>query len=283
MEIIRSGLALGAEIRGIDLNQNLSQNEINVINKAWDENLVLVFKNQNLNDPMLIEFSKYFGNLDLPAPNPFGINFSPKYPEINVISNVKKGGKPTGILGDGEATWHADMTYQDIPPKAGILYSLEVPKDQGDTHFANMIAAYKDMPAELKEKIADKILIHDSAHNSAGQLRKGCQEVADPSQTPGAKHPMVFTDPNTNKKALFIGRRPHAYIVGLNINESEKLLDQVWKHATQKKYTWTQRWKANELLMWKNLFVLHKRDSFDPNTRRIMHRTQVTGEIKISA
>ena len=94
---------------------------------------------------------------------------------------------------------------------------------------------------------------------------------------------MVFTDPNTNKKTLFIGRRPHAYIVGLNIDESEKLLDQVWKHATQAKYTWTQRLKANELLMWKNLFVLHKRDAFDPNTRRIMHRTQVTGEIKISA
>ena len=71
--------------------------------------------------------------------------------------------------------------------------------------------------------LRDKILIHDAAHNSAGQLRKGYQEVSDPSKTPGARHPIVFTDPNTNKKALFIGRRPHAYIVGLNIVESEKL------------------------------------------------------------
>ena len=136
MEVIRSGKALGAEIKGIDLSQNLSQDEIDGIKKAWDENLVLTFKNQNLDDPRLIEFSKYFGNLDLPAPNPFGINFSPKYPEINVISNVKKEGKPTGILGDGEATWHSDMTYQDVPPKAGILYSCLLypspsPRDRG--------------------------------------------------------------------------------------------------------------------------------------------------------
>lgn len=94
---------------------------------------------------------------------------------------------------------------------------------------------------------------------------------------------MVFKDPNTGKKTLFIGRRPYAYIVGLDLKDSEKLLDEVWSHATQKKYTWTQRWNANELLMWKNLFVLHKRDAFDPNTRRVMHRTQVTGETKISA
>ena len=221
--------------------------------------------------------------MDLPAPNPYGIKFSKDYPEINVISNVKKEGKPTGILGDGEATWHSDMTYQDIPPKAGILYSLEVPENQGDTHFANMVAAYEDMPNELKQKIEGKILIHDAAHNSAGQLRKGFEEVSDPSKTPGAKHPIVFKDPNTNKKSLFLGRRPHAYIVGMKVEESERLLDQIWSHATNDKYTWTQKWKANEVLMWKNLFVLHKRDSFDPNTRRVMHRTQVTGDIRISA
>ncbi len=283
MKILKSGLTLGAEIIGVDLGNELEQEKISEINKAWDENLVLVFKNQNLTDPDLIKFSKNFGELDLPAPNPYGIKFSKDHPEINVISNVKKEGKPTGILGDGEATWHSDMTYQDIPPKAGILYSLEVPENQGDTHFANMIAAYEDMPNELKQKIEGKILIHDAAHNSAGQLRKGFEEVSDPSKTLGAKHPIVFKDPNTNKKSLFLGRRPHAYIVGMKVEESERLLDQIWSHATNDKYTWTQKWKANEVLMWKNLFVLHKRDSFDPNTRRIMHRTQVTGDIRISA
>ena len=283
MEIVKSGLSLGAEVKDLDLKKDLSNIDIKNINEAWDENLVLFFKNQNLSDPDLIKFSKNFGNLDLPNTNPYGINFSPEYPEINVISNVKKNGKPTGILGDGEATWHADMTYRDIPPKAAILYSLEVPKDQGDTHFANMIAAYEDMPQNLKQKIENKTLIHDSSHNSAGQLRKGFEEISDPSQTPGAKHPIVFKDPDTGKKSLFIGRRPYAYILGMKVSDSEKLLDEIWAHATQDKYTWTKRWEVNELLMWKNLFVLHKRDSFDPNTRRIMHRTQVAGETKISA
>ena len=282
MKILKTDKVLAAEVKDIDLNKELSPEQIKNINDAWDENLVLVFKNQKLTDLDLIKFSKNFGNLDVPAPNPYGINFSPNYPEINVISNVKKKGKPTGILGDGEATWHADMTYKEIPPKGAILYSLEVPMGQGDTHFSNMIEAYKDMPQNLKQKIKGKILIHDEAHNSAGQLRKGYNETTNPLLTPGAKHPIVFRDPNTGTKSLFLGRRPHAYIVGMEISESEKLLDEIWTHATQEKYTWTQKWKVNELLMWKNLFVLHKRDSFDPNTRRLMHRTQVSGEIKIS-
>ena len=282
MNLIKSNKTLAAEIKNIDLSEDLNKDQIAFIQKAWDENLVLIFKNQELNDLQLIKFSKYFGNLDLPAPNPYGINFSPDHPEINVISNVKEKGKPIGILGDGEATWHADMTYNEIPPKGAILYSLEVPKDQGDTHFSNMIEAYEDMPGSLIEKIKDKLLIHDASHNSAGQLRKGCEENIDPSLTPGAKHPIIFKDPSTQKKSLFLGRRPHAYIVGMTIDESDKLLNELWAHATQKKYTFTHRWQNNEVLMWKNLFVLHKRDSFNSNTRRVMHRTQISGDLRIS-
>ena len=282
MKLIKTNKALAAEIKNIDLSKDLNSEQIEFINKAWDENLVLIFKKQELNDVKLIKFSKYFGNLDLPAPNPYGINFSPDHPEINVISNVKEEGKPIGILGDGEATWHADMTYNEIPPKGAILYSLEVPKDQGDTHFSNMIEAYEDMPGSLIEKIKDKLLIHDASHNSAGQLRKGFEENIDPSLTPGAKHPIIFKDPNTQKKSLFLGRRPHAFIVGMTIEESEKLLNELWAHATQPKFTFTHRWQNNEVLMWKNLFVLHKRDSFDSNTRRVMHRTQISGDLRVS-
>ena len=282
MEILKSNNSLGAEIKNIDLGKELQKEELNFINKAWEEHLVLVFKKQNLSDVQLINYSKSFGNLDLPAPNPYGINFSPDHPEINVISNVKNMGKPIGNLGDGEAVWHADMTYNEMPPKAGILYSLEVPENQGNTHFANMIKAYEELPDDLRMQVEGKLLIHDCAHNSAGMLRKGYEEVSDPSKTPGAKHPIIAKDPATNKKLLFLGRRPHAYIVGLELEESEKILDQLWKHATQDKYTWTQKWDVGDLLMWKNLYVLHKRDAFDPNTRRVMHRTQITGDTKIA-
>ena len=284
MKLLNSSKSLGGEIIGLDISKNLTQDQVNFINESWNERLVLVFKKQNLNDPKLINFSKYFGELDPPGPNPYGITFLPEFPEINVISNVKnEQGTPIGNLGDGEAVWHADMTYLDLPPKAGILYALEVPENQGNTHFANMNLAYSELPAAIKEKIDGKILIHDSAHNSAGMLRKGYSEVNDPTETPGARHPIVITDKSTNKKLLFLGRRPHAYIVGLEVEESENLLDEIWEHATQEKYTWTQQWEKGDLLMWKNLNVLHKRDAFDPNTQRIMHRTQLKGEIKITA
>ena len=284
MKLINSVKSLGGEIIDLDISKKLTQDQINFINQSWDERLVLVFKKQNLDDHKLINFSKYFGELDPPGPNPYGITFLPEFPEINVISNVKnEQGTPIGNLGDGEAVWHADMTYLQLPPKAGILYALEVPENQGNTHFANMALAYNELPNKLKEKIDDKILIHDSAHNSAGMLRKGYSEVDNPSETPGAKHPMVITDKNTNKKLLFLGRRPHAYIIGLELEESENLLNEIWEHATQEKFTWTQKWEKGDLLMWKNLNVLHKRDAFDPNTRRVMHRTQIKGEMAITA
>ena len=283
MKLINSVKSLGGEIVDLDISNKLTQDQINFINQSWDERLVLVFKKQNLDDHKLINFSKYFGELDPPGPNPYGITFLPEFPEINVISNVKnEQGTPIGNLGDGEAVWHADMTYLQLPPKAGILYALEVPENQGNTHFANMAIAYNELPNKLKEKIDDKILIHDSAHNSAGMLRKGYSEVDNPSETPGARHPMVITDKNTNKKLLFLGRRPHAYIIGLELEESENLLNEIWEHATQEKFTWTQKWEKGDLLMWKNLNVLHKRDAFDPNTRRVMHRTQIKGEMAIT-
>tara|TARA_X000000950_G_scaffold287057_1_gene397896 strand:- start:1145 stop:1999 length:855 start_codon:yes stop_codon:yes gene_type:complete len=283
MKLIHSVKSLGGEIIDLDISNRLTQDQINFINESWDERLVLVFKKQNLDDHKLINFSKYFGELDPPGPNPYGVTFLPEFPEINVISNVKnEQGTPIGNLGDGEAVWHADMTYQELPPKAGILYALEVPENQGNTHFANMALAYSELPNRLKEKIDGKILIHDSAHNSAGMLRKGYEEVENPSETPGARHPIVIRDKNTNKKLLFLGRRPHAYIIGLELEESEDLLNEIWEHATQDKFTWTQQWEKGDLLMWKNLNVLHKRDAFDPNTRRVMHRTQIKGEMKIT-
>jgi taurine dioxygenase len=283
MNLINSSNSLGGEIEGIDLKKPLTETQIKFINLSWDDRLVIVFKNQKLDDNDLINFSKNFGELDPPGPNPYGITFLPDFPEINVISNVKNNtGIPIGNLGDGEAVWHADMTYNEIPPKAGILYALEVPENQGNTHFANMTYAYNQLSERLKNKINDKTLIHDSAHNSAGMLRKGYNETNNPSQTPGARHPLVIRDPQTNKKMLFLGRRPHAYIIGMEVIESEKLLDEIWQHATQVKFTWTQKWKVGDLLMWKNLNVLHKRDAFDPSTRRVMHRTQLKGDIKIA-
>jgi taurine dioxygenase len=276
--------ALGAEISGIDLSAPSAASEIATIEEVWRERLVVVFHGQTLTDPQLIAFSRNFGALDPPGPNPYGEPFIKQHPELNVISNVVENGKPIGNLGDGEAVWHADMTYVEVPPKAAMLHALEVPPPEagGNTYFANMFAAYASLPADLKQAADGRIAVHDASTNSAGMLRKGYQEVTDVRQTVGARHPLVRVEPKTGRKALFLGRRPNAYVVGLDVPESEALLDALWAHATQPRFVMCHKWKVGDLLMWNNLSVLHRRDPFDPKTRRVMHRSQIKGEERIS-
>ena len=283
MRIIPIGEVIAADIQDANLSQPLDDVSIAAITKAWNENLVLRFRNQHLSDADLIRFSSYFGELDPPGPNPYGVTFLPEFPEINVISNVKdETGVPIGNLGDGEAVWHADMTYIDNPPEAGILYALEVPVGQGDTYFANMVAAYNNLPSDLRGAIEGKTLIHDAAHNSAGMLRKGYEEITDVKLTPGARHPLAYEDQH-GRVSLFLGRRPHAYIVGMEESDSDSLLDALWAHATRPKYSWHNEWQKGDLVMWQNRMVMHRRDAFDPSTRRVMHRTQLKGKSPIAA
>jgi taurine dioxygenase len=273
------GAPLGAEISGIDLSGPITSSAVETIEGVWRDRLVIVFHDQKLSDPQLVAFSKYFGELDPPGPNPYGQPFLKDHPELNVISNVVENGKPIGNLGDGEAVWHADMTYVEVPPKAAMLHSLEVPPPEagGNTYFANMFVAYETLPADLKKAAEGKLAVHDASTNSAGMLRKGYKEVTDVRQTVGAHHPLIRTEQGTRRKALFLGRRPNAYVLGMEVTESEALLDALWAHATQPRFTLCHRWKVGDVLMWNNLSVLHRRDPFDPKTRRIMHRSQIKG------
>jgi taurine dioxygenase len=284
MEIRTLDAALGAEIVDIDLGQPLRRTDIEAIETAWRERLVVVFRGQSLSDPQLIAFSSNFGELDPPGPNPYGEPFNKAHPELNVISNVVENGRPIGNLGDGEAVWHADMTYVEVPPKAAVLHALEVPPPEagGNTYFANMFAAYAALPADLKKAVDGKAATHDASRNSAGMLRKGYNDVTDVRETVGARHPLVRTDPRTGRRALFLGRRPNAYVAGLAVAESEALLDALWAHATQPRFAMCHRWRVGDVLMWNNLSVLHRRDPFDPTTRRVMHRSQIRGSERIA-
>jgi alpha-ketoglutarate-dependent taurine dioxygenase len=272
---------LGAEVSGVELAKPLSQSDIDAIAEAWRTRLVVAIRGQSLSDPQLLAFSRYFGELDPPGPNPYGEPFNKAYPEINVISNVIENGRPIGGLGDGEAVWHADMTYVEVPPKAAVLYSLEVPPDGGNTYFADMFAAYETLSDTLKNAAEGKVAVHDASRNSAGMLRKGYKEVTDVRQTVGARHPLVRTDPATGRRALFLGRRPNSYVVGLSVPDSEALLDALWAHATQRQFAMCHKWRVGDMLMWNNLAVLHRRDPFDPKARRVMHRTQIKGDRRI--
>ena len=274
MKITRLGEALGAEIGGVDLTR-LDERDFAAIRAAWLEHLVLRFRDQSLSDPQLKAFSARFGELDPPGPNPYGKPFLPDHPEMNVISNIKVDGLPIGGLGDGEAIWHADMTYVEQPPMAAILHALQVPASGGDTYWANMYLAYETLPAEMKERIAGRRAVHDATYNSAGLLRKGYADVTDPRKAPGARHPLVRVHPETGRKALFLGRRRNSYVEGLELAGSESLLDELWAHATQPRFTFRQQWRIGDVILWDNRCTLHRRDAFDPSALRLLHRTQI--------
>ena len=270
--------ALGAEIGGVDVAAPLDATTIEAIRLAWLEHLVLRFRGQSLTDPQLLEFSQRFGELDPPGPNPYGKPFLPQHPQMNVISNIKEGGVPLGNLGDGEAIWHADMTYIENPPKGATLFSIEIPPEGGDTFWANMYLACETLPARLRQAIEGRVAVHDATYNSAGMMRKGYKEVSDPREAPGARHALIKRHPETGRECLFLGRRRNSWIVGLPLHESEALLDELWAHATQPDFTFRQVWQVGDLMMWDNRCTMHRRDAFDPNARRLMHRTQIKGD-----
>ena len=273
---------LGADVNGINIAHGLSPVNVKMIETALSEYLVLRFRGQLLTDPELLALSRNFGELDLPAPNPLGQPFNKEHPEINVISNVIENGLPMGDLGDGEIVWHADMTFNEVPPKASLLYGREIPDTANNTYFANMYAAYDSLPVDLKGQINGRIAIHDASHNSAGMTRSGFNEVTDVLKTPGARHPLVRTHPQSGRKCLFLGRRPRAYIIGLDLEESDALLDTLWGYATRSEITCYQEWRVSDLIMWDNASVLHRRDAFDKQARRVLHRTQIKGTEKIN-
>jgi len=275
IEVRSIGEALGAEVTGVDLARSLAAPVFAQIRQAWLDHLVIRFRSQRLSDSELLAFSRLFGELDPPGPNPYGMAFLPDHPEMNVISNIKADGVPIGGLGDGEAIWHADMTYVDRPPMAALLHALEVPPEGGDTYWANMYLAYETLPAKLKAAIHGRLAVHDGTYNSAGMLRKGYKHISDPREAPGARHPVVRVHPETGRQCLFLGRRRNSYIVGLPLAQSEALLDELWAHATQPQFTFRQQWRVGDVLLWDNRCTLHRRDAFDPAARRLMHRTQI--------
>lgn len=282
MDVVPSGRALGAEIRGADLTR-VTEEEFAAIHRAWLDHLVLFFRGQHLTDDDLIRFSRRFGELDWAPVQETGRRFVEGHPEIYVVSNVIENGAPIGSLGSGEAVWHTDMSYLDIPPKASVLYALETPLAGGDTYFCNMYAADGGLPDALRRRVAGLVLKHDGTYNSGGYVRQGLEATDDPLTSPGVRHPLVITHPETGRQALYLGRRRNAYLPGLPLDESEALLDELWRYATQDGLTWRHQWQSGDLVLWDNRATMHRRDGFDPNSRRILHRTQIKSSVRPSA
>jgi taurine dioxygenase len=283
VEVLPSEAALGAEIRGIDIAKPLAPEDLDAIRAAWLKHLVLRFRGPRLTDEQHLAFTRQFGEFELSAYALVEKNYGKRSefgetpPEIAVISNIVENGKAIGGLGAGEAFWHTDSSFVDVPPAGSFLHAHEIPPAGGATYFLNMYAAYEALPEGLRNGIARLKAVHAATHSSAGVPRKGFENVTDVSKVPGAQHPLVRTHPETGRKALFLGRRLNAYIAGLPVAESERLLDILWEHTMQDRFVWRQDWRVGDLILWDNRCTMHRRDAFDPATRRLLHRTQTKG------
>ena len=267
----------------VDLAE-IDEKTFTVISHAFDKYNGLLFRKQSLSPEQLVKFSRLFGDLDHAPQMENGQTAVAGFPEIYIVSNIlNKNKEPIGSLGAGEAVWHTDMSYLPNPPDISMLYALEIPPVGGDTSLCSMVAAFKTLPDKIKSKVAHLSIKHDGTYNSGGLLRKGLREDNDPMTCAGQPHPIVCDHPRTNQPVLYLGRRRNAYIVGLEREESEDLLDSLWDYATLPENSYTHQWQVGDLLMWDNRATMHRRDPFDSSARRLMQRTQIKGQIAPSA
>jgi taurine dioxygenase len=268
--------SFGAEVTNVDL-RHLGDAGFASIHQAWIGHQVLVFRDQHVSDADLIAFSRRFGDLDHAPVQENGRRIANGLPEIYVVSNVIKNGVAIGSLGNGEAVWHTDMSYLPAPPKASMLFALEIPPAGGDTWFCDMYAAFDRLPPELRQRALGLRVKHDGTYNSGGYVRQGITPSDDPRRAPGTLHPLVCTHPESGRRMLYLGRRRMAWIEGLDLQASEALLDEIWSWATAPEISFGHRWRVGDLVVWDNRCTMHRRDPFDASGRRVMHRTQIKG------
>lgn len=286
MEIVPMNAALGAEVRCGDLRK-LDDAGIAQVRQAWLDHLVILVRNQEMSDADLVAFGRRFGEFQYsnPLPSPLANEGKvqqggrdERYPEVTVVSNIVENGVARGGLGDGELVWHSDMSSFEAPPNQTILHSIEVPATGGRTGFNNMYLAWDTLPAALRSRVDGLQLKHDATIDAAGYVRKQFKDAPDDLRvSPGAVHPLVCTHPETGRNCLFLGRRAKSYLVGLEIAESEQLLDALWAHAERAEFEWFHEWKPGDMLMWDNRCAMHRREPFDASARRMLHRVVIKG------
>ena len=236
---IKKNNPLGAEISNIDLKENLSTESYKRIKQAFLENLVLIFKDQSLTPYDLLSVTKIWGQ---PQIHPVFKGLD-EYPEIIKIENH-------GQEFHANAHWHSDVTFEEEPPDATILYAIEMPDKGGNTLFANQYLAYESLEQSLKEKFSSSVAINS---NKSVILLAG----ADLSLVKSVKHPIFRTHPETDKKALYVTQAFVEKIEGLSNKESEDLLSLLYEHCSNKEFIYEHKWHNGDLVIWDNRCVQH--------------------------
>lgn len=274
MKITPLTTAIGAEVDEIDLSASLSDEQISDVQRAFRKHLVLFFRNQNLEPPDLVRFSRMFGPVGAyPFAKPL-----PGYPEV--IAIIKEPEQQTVFGG----IWHTDSTYLETPSAASVLYSLEVPEVGGDTLFANMYQAWEHLDDELKERIKTRSARHSSAKNRAklradhlqtGAMKAQEQKVDDVHE---ALHPLVRKHPHSSRPSLYVSPAHTTSIEGLMQEESDEILDHLFQHVLKDDFKCRFRWSPGTLAIWDNRCTLHYPVNDYPGVRRVMHRVTIEGE-----
>jgi taurine dioxygenase len=281
MDIKPTGEALGARIFGVDLSKPVPDGDFKTILRALGEHGVIVFPRQAIETEDLARFGKMFGDLEINVAN---LYHEPDHPEVMILSNMQKDGKPIG-LGDAGQGWHTDMSYSKDIALANVLYALKVPmrdgRPLGDTQFRNMHAAYDDLPADIKKRVEGRTATHDfikfwdMMRAKPGSTR-GPLTPEQRRQKPPVSQPIVQTHPITGRKILYCNPGYAMFIDGMDKAESDELLAYLFKHQEKPEFFYAHKWTEGDVLMWDNIGTVHNAiPDYRPDEPRYMRRIQV--------
>ena len=271
--------ACGAEIGGVDLTKPLSESTVRAIKDAWGKHLVLVFRGQTITQEQQLRFAAYFGELGdrKQAPEPLRGRAEGIYQDhrkILLVTNIKVDGQPIGAFGEGEFWFHIDSGYTPRPYKYTFLYAIELPSTGGNTLFSNMYKAYEAVPPALKAKLMGRKALHIHEYKRSEKANL----AADISGIPHFYHPVFITHPDTGRRTLFVDRLMTARIDGLEADESDAILEQLYEIGERPELIFEHVWKLGDFLMWDNRCTIHARTDFPKGEPRLLRRCTVEGE-----
>jgi taurine dioxygenase len=274
ISVIKSLTCMGADVDGLDLSQPVSDATFNEVRDALHRHHVLAIRGQKLEPASLLEFSRRFGP---PEPHVLDQYHHPEVSDILMLSNVVRDGKPVG-LADGGTYWHSDYSYLDIPARATLLYSIEVPKVGGDTLFADQEQAYEDLPDAMKARIEGLVTLNVYGNRDDLDLASRTSAFAptrEQKEKRGAtliRHPLVRRHPYTGRKALYAVSGTSFAIDGMPDEEGITLLRELAAHSTQSKYQYRMQYGVGDVVVWDNAAVLHSATLTDPAHPRTLFR-----------
>ena len=277
MEFRKLSDGFGIEVLGADLS-SLSRGEFEKIQKHFYQHQLLVARAQKLTAAQFLEFARRIGP---PEPHVIDQYHHPEHADILILSNVQKNGQPIG-LADAGTYFHTDYSYLDVPARATMLYSIQVPKQGGDTLFANQYAAYEDLPAYTRAKIEYLVALHhygnrddeDNSSRTVASLLSDEQE----SKVTWVKHRVARAHPATGRTALYAVSGSSFGIEGMPQDEARALLDELKRHATQEKYQLRLKYGVGDVVIWDNASLLHSATLTDPEDPRTLWRITVKEE-----